>query len=190
MPPFCLSRATVADLPELLELMYKSFSTWTTSRYMGCFSPDDVPKYVAEWTTTMAEDPTDIWIKVTDNQTGEIVAASNWKLYLGSDKAIERARDEPPEWLSEDLKEKSRELLVPSNEARIPANPDPFLREYPHQKSTNCLITLSRSTSFLYIGTLPKKRSWSYDGKSNTLCLKTGCIRSNPFADAMGQRSC
>jgi hypothetical protein len=129
MSPFRLSRATVADLPELLELMYKSFSTWTTSRFMGCFSLDDVPNFVAKYTTVMIEDPTDIWIKVTDNHTGEIVAASNWKLYLGSDKAIKRARDEPPEWLSEELKEKSRELLEPSNEGRIPANADPFLRQ-------------------------------------------------------------
>ena len=96
---------------------------------MGCFSLDDVPKYVAKWTTMMTEDPTDIWIKITDKHTGEIVAASNWKLYLGSAKAIERQRDEPPEWLSEELKEKSRELLDPSNEGRIPANPDPFLRQ-------------------------------------------------------------
>ena len=102
---------------------------------MGCFSIDDVPKYVAKWTSMMTEDPTDIWIKVTDKQTGEIVAASNWKLYLGSAKAIERQRDEPSEWLSEELKEKSRELLDPSNEGRIPANPDPFLRQWPRSKA-------------------------------------------------------
>ena len=134
MAPFRLSRAKVEDLPELLNLMYNCFSTWTTSRYMGCVSLDDVPKFVAKYTAIMSEDPSDIWMKVTNDHTGEIVAASNWKLYLGSNTAIKRGRDEPPEWLTEEQKERSKELLEPQNRARIPANPDPFLCQSPRSK--------------------------------------------------------
>lgn len=129
MPPFSMSRATTSDMPELAALMFRTFRPWTTSRFMGCFSEDDLPRFVEKYQQTMAEDITDIWIKVVDNDTGKIAAAANWKLYLGSEKAQERIRLQPPEWLNEEWKKESKWLLEPLNEAKITANPDPFLRQ-------------------------------------------------------------
>lgn len=96
---------------------------------MGCFSEEDLPQFVDKYIRIMQEDLTDIWIKVVDSKTGKIAAASDWKLYLGSEKAQKRILLEPPEWLeSEDLKARSRELMDPLNEVKTKANPDPFLR--------------------------------------------------------------
>ena len=124
---FQLSKATISDLPEITELMYHCFDSWITTRFMGCFSIDDVPKAVARYTRIMNEDPTDIWMKVVDTQTGKIAAASNWKLYLGSEKAIKRQRKEPPEWLSNEVKEEAEAIAKPVNDARAASNPHPFL---------------------------------------------------------------
>lgn len=124
---FTLERATISDLPEMLELMYNCFSTWMTERFMGCFSLDDLPKFISKYTKIMKEDPTDIWVKVTDPETNKIIAATNWKLYLGSERAIARGRDEPPEWLEGEQVTESWKLVGALNEARIPANKDPFL---------------------------------------------------------------
>ena len=125
--PFKLERATVSDLPELSELMFNCFHPDMTQYYMGAKSVDDLPKFVSKYTKIMNEDPADIWIKITDAQTGEIVSASNWKLYLGPESAIARGRDEVPEWLEGEMAIEASKLMEPLNEARIPANPDPFL---------------------------------------------------------------
>ena len=129
MAPFFLSRATESDMPELAELMYKNFRPWVVARIMGLLSEEDVPKVADMYKRIMLEDPTDIWMKVVDNETGKIAAATNWKLYLGSEKAQKRTWVQPPEWLDKEWTKESRMLLDALNEAKIQANPDPFLRQ-------------------------------------------------------------
>lgn len=85
MAPFVLSRAVPHDMKEIVELQYDSFEDDLVHElFMGCNSRHDLPKLVARYTEAMMQDPSDIWIMIKDAATGRTVAASNWKLYLGS----------------------------------------------------------------------------------------------------------
>lgn len=127
---FVLSRATEHDIAEIVELQYRSFeSRLVKELLMGCSSPEDLPKFIAKRIQTTKEDPSDIWIKVIDSTTLKIVAASNWKLYLGPATAIPRGSMEVPQWLAGKQAEEAHALLDPMNEARNMANTEPFLRE-------------------------------------------------------------
>jgi hypothetical protein len=129
MAPFSLSRATTSDMMELAELMYRNFRPWVVARIMGLFSEEDVPKVAEMYKRIMLEDPTDIWMKVIDKETGKIAAATNWKLYLAPESTQKRTRLQPPEWLDEEWTKESKMLLEALNEAKIKANQDPFLRQ-------------------------------------------------------------
>jgi hypothetical protein len=139
---FQLSKPTTSDLLEITGLMYHCFDSWIMTRFVGCFSINDLLRGTARYEKIMTEDPTDIWIKVVDTQTRKVIAASNWKLYLGSEKAIKRERNEPPEWLSDKLNEESEAIAKPLNEVRAASNPHPFLCES-RSGSTKQLLTLA-----------------------------------------------
>ncbi|EME80807.1 uncharacterized protein MYCFIDRAFT_122166, partial [Pseudocercospora fijiensis CIRAD86] len=126
---FVLSRATEADMPEIIAVQYRSFEKPIIVRelVMGCLSPEDLPKFVDKRIRTMREDPTDIWIKVVDSETNKIVAASNWKLYLGPETSMKRRAMEVPEWLTGDHAKAAHALMDPMNEIKIRNNPQPFL---------------------------------------------------------------
>lgn len=96
---------------------------------MGCSSEEDIPKFVEMQAKIMKDHPADLWIKVIDNDTGKIIAATNWRLYLGPQESLERKEDEVPPWRSEEDKERSLELIGPLNESRKEMGKGPFLRE-------------------------------------------------------------
>lgn len=126
---FTLLRATAHDIPEIVDLMYDSFEDFVRRIVMGCYSREALPQLVAQYIEEMQTDPSDIWIKVSDVNTGKIVAASNWKLYATG--SIPRGVDKVKPWIQEEEAiELSRIVLEPLNELRLKANAEQdFLRE-------------------------------------------------------------
>jgi hypothetical protein len=126
--PFVLTRASPCDMLEIVRLMYDSFGQLTREAFMGTPNLSDLPKLESRYIEAMRADPTDIWIKVTDLASGRIVAASNWKLYLGPESTKQRLRDEIPDCLANNAaRQEARAFLEPSNELRIKENKLPFL---------------------------------------------------------------
>ncbi|KAK5175581.1 uncharacterized protein LTR77_000720 [Saxophila tyrrhenica] len=124
---FVLSRAKVEDIPEVVELQYDAFPDFARRAFMGCYSRDDIAKVAAYYMEEMRTDPSDIWIKVNDVESGKIVAASNWKLY--STSALPHGTDKVPTWIEdEEAKELTRTILEPMNELRLKENVGPFIR--------------------------------------------------------------
>jgi hypothetical protein len=87
--------------------------------FMGCKSKDSLPLLAEKYASTMRTDPRDIWVKVVDNDTREIVGASNWKVYVNGVSGSDTTSDATvPAWLEEDEAEEAKKLLVGVNEAR------------------------------------------------------------------------
>lgn len=128
MAPFVLSRAVPHDMKEIVELQYDSFEDDLVHElFMGCNSRLDLPKLVARYTEAMMRDSSDIWIMIKDAATGRTVAASNWKLYLGSAHMQPRGVDDIMPWLKGETALAAKSLLEPMNEIRLLNNQDPFL---------------------------------------------------------------
>lgn len=116
-------------MPELLDVQYDAFPDFVRIIFMGCHSKDDLPKLIPKYVEKMSSDPSDVWIKVTDNATGKIVAASNWKIFPGNpgSSGMDHA-DEPPKWLEEGQREKSRRVIEEMTEVRRKVMPGPYVR--------------------------------------------------------------
>ena len=125
--PFILARATESDIDEIAELEYDCFPEFVRRLFMGCHSRADLKKCKDRHLKHMQDDPNDAWIKVTDKNSGRIVAASNWKLYVNG-QSHGGAKEEPPEDLEgEDLK-KSKEIFEKMNASKANRMPGPFIR--------------------------------------------------------------
>ncbi|RMZ86194.1 hypothetical protein DV737_g198, partial [Chaetothyriales sp. CBS 132003] len=125
-PPFTLRRATAADLTEIVALEYACFPPFVREFFMGCNSEADLPRVVEDLGAGITRDPHDIWIKVTDNASGKIIAASNWKVHLNSSSgagAADLSDDKPAPWLTGERAEQAKEMFDIMNEKRHRANP-------------------------------------------------------------------
>lgn len=127
---YTLTRASHNDILSIVGVLYKSFDQFARENYFGIATEKDLPRLAEKYTTIMSTDSTDIWIKIEDMTTGSVVAASNWRLCLGSDTAQPRTQDEPVPWLDDQAAEKQRILLEPMNIARSKSNPGPFMCAY------------------------------------------------------------
>ena len=125
--PFILSRAIPSEMEEVVELEYDCFPEFVRNVFMGCSSKADLPKITKSYVHEMETDPNDIWIKVMDKESGKVIAGSNWKLYVNGPSSG-GVKDEAPEWLDNDMREKSMELMARINEARAKSMPGPFIR--------------------------------------------------------------
>lgn len=124
---FTLSNGTVKDLPEIIQLQYACFRPFIREKFMGCRTEEDIPRLLSKQEKILREDNHDIWIKVVHNESGRIVAASNWRLYLKS--APVELDDRPPEWLDEEALARANAVLREANAVRREANPAGFVRE-------------------------------------------------------------
>lgn len=153
-PPFLLSRVTAEDMERILDLQYDCFPPHLCVIFMGCHSKADLPKlrdkYVQQMRGTLVysyvmqhpletlayvranlkpEDPSDIWVKVEDSSTGDLIAASNWKIHInGATKGD--SPDEVPEGIEGDDLKESQRIIELFNTKRAECNPGPFLRKY------------------------------------------------------------
>ncbi|KAF2213586.1 hypothetical protein CERZMDRAFT_117267 [Cercospora zeae-maydis SCOH1-5] len=128
MTQFVLSRATADDMAEIVRVQYEAFTAkHVRELFMGCTSPEDLPRLAKKYAENMTTDPSDIWVKVTDLPTGSIVAASNWRLYLGSSSVQPRAVDKAMPWVDGELAAQAENIIQPMNRMRIANNKGPFI---------------------------------------------------------------
>ncbi|PPJ60926.1 hypothetical protein CBER1_06197 [Cercospora berteroae] len=128
MAQFVLAKATPNDMAELVQVQYEAFKPkYVRELFMGCKDTEDLPRLAKKYAEDMAQDPTDLWIKVTDLTTGNIVAASNWRLYLATSSVQPRGIDEPLPWVDGELAAEAKEILGPMNSTRIENNAEPFI---------------------------------------------------------------
>jgi hypothetical protein len=125
---FSLARATPDDMTEIVNLQYACFPEFVRLVFMGCHTEADVPRIRDKYIQMMQDDPSDIWIKVTDNKTGRIIAASDWKVYIT--KATYGS--EQPDWLEGEEREKSMRIIEQCNAYRARAMPGPYIRPCYH----------------------------------------------------------
>lgn len=130
LQPYVLKRASPLDFPEIVKIQYDSFtSPFEREVLMGCVSPSDLSKLSDSYAQAAASDPTGIWIKAIKTSTGEIVAASHWKLYLDGERGV--SQDEEDEEHDERPKaEERRKIFASMGEARRKnMGGEAFLRE-------------------------------------------------------------
>lgn len=131
-PPFTLSRATEADMPEVIRLCWLSFPQIVRDLLMGTPTEDDLPRSVARYQEEMRADPHATWIKVVDNATGRIAAASHWRIFPGASAPMGADEDTPPPWLDDESRTKAQGILDEMNEARKKVSPGGYVRECFH----------------------------------------------------------
>lgn len=128
--PFTLSRATEADMPEVIRLCWLSFPQIVRDLLMGCPTEDDLPRSVARYQEEMRADPHATWVKVVDGATGRIAAASHWRIFPGASAPAGADEDTPPPWLDDESRVKAEGILGEMTEARVKANPEGYVREF------------------------------------------------------------
>ncbi|KAM3413876.1 hypothetical protein BST61_g10550 [Cercospora zeina] len=128
MTQFVLARATANDMAEIVQVQYEAFTAkHVRELFMGCTSAEDLLRLAKKYAQDMASDPNDIWVKVTDLATGSVVAASNWRLYLGPSSVQPRGMDKAMPWVDGQLAAQAEDILQPMNRARIANNKEPFI---------------------------------------------------------------
>lgn len=96
---------------------------------MGTPTEAELPRSVARYQEEMRADPHAVWIKVVDNATGRIAAASHWRIFPGASAPPGADEDTPPPWLDDESRVKAEGILEEMNEARKKAMSDGYVRE-------------------------------------------------------------
>lgn len=125
---FTLTRATEADLPEIIKLCWLCFPQIVRDLFLGCPTEESLPRLVDHFVHVMRENHYAVWVKVVENSTGKIAAAALWKIYPNAG-APASGDEQPPAWLEGGTREASKRLLDLMNAERRKANPEGFLRE-------------------------------------------------------------
>ncbi|KAK7745838.1 hypothetical protein SLS53_002556 [Cytospora paraplurivora] len=123
---FSLSRASEADLPEIIKLCWLCFDPTVRSLMLGCPTEENLPKLVEHHRRVMREIQQAVWLKVVENSTGRIAAATLWKIYPNAGQPPS-GDEQPPSWLEGEVRESSKKLLDEINQARREANPRGFI---------------------------------------------------------------
>lgn len=113
----------------MARLMYRCFPAIVRELLMGCKNEDDLPKF-----TNLLEDEYRthhhaVWIKVVDQASGEIAAASLWKVYPNAGTPKDGG-DKVVSWLDEETRKQAEKLVGTMNVARREANPEGFVRKF------------------------------------------------------------
>lgn len=91
--PLTLSLATPSDLPNLVRAQYTAFHPADTLHVLIYPSPDPVPEAIFDKTVQRQKDAWKenvTWVKVTDDETGTVVAGAKWIFYPESAKEEEK----------------------------------------------------------------------------------------------------
>ncbi|KAL1852888.1 hypothetical protein Daus18300_011970 [Diaporthe australafricana] len=123
--PFTLARATEADMAEVARLCWLSFPQFVRDLLMGCPTEDDLPRSAARFREEMRTDHYAVWVKVVDNATGKIAAASRWRVFPGA-TAPDPAEEALP-WLEGEAREKAQGLLDEMSDGRRQHNPEGYV---------------------------------------------------------------
>lgn len=150
--PFVLSRATPSDMEKIVDLQYDCFPDFIRRVFMGVDSKNDLSKVTKTFIEKMQSDPNDVWIQVVDKESGQVIAASNWKIYINGE-THGGVKDDPPEGLEGEWLEKSKEFMAKINEARAKSMPGPFVRMpsmLPSFVNITTAKTVARSTHLFH----------------------------------------
>ncbi|KAK3723254.1 hypothetical protein LTR37_001977 [Vermiconidia calcicola] len=120
-----VERGTPEDMDELVRVEYECFPNFVREAFLRCSSEADLPRLTQSSVNYMMRDPHVVWIKVVDNASGKIVAGSQWKVYPSS--APESSDDEPPPWLTGEMRERAAKELQLFNERRRVVNPGGYV---------------------------------------------------------------
>lgn len=138
MAAFTLHRAAPADLPAIIDAEYDSFPPPIRALLLGTPNKTYLPRLIAHSQEEMRMNPHLVWIYVRDGATKKIVAASQWKIFIGSGwEQTGHADDKVIPWLgvngvgtAED-KQAASELVNRMNERRLAAvGGAGFVREF------------------------------------------------------------
>ena len=127
-PPFVLSRATPSDMENIVNLQYDCFDDVIRQIFMGVKSKEDLPKVRDDYVKKMQSDPNDVWIQVVNKESGQVVAASNWKVYVNGE-THGGVKEQPPEGIEGETLERSKDIMAKMNEKRAKSMPGPFVRK-------------------------------------------------------------
>lgn len=118
--PFALSRATKQDMEAIVELQFECFQD---PHVREIFMGRDKLALRERFVWIIQNDPTDLWVKVVEQTTNNIIAASNWKLNIVPEKHDTIGLD----WLQHDPETKKRVQAIhahmAANKARIRTYP-------------------------------------------------------------------
>lgn len=128
MSTFTLHRAAATDLPAILDAEYDSFVEPIRTLVLGAPDKTYLPRLVKHSQEELRGNPHLIWLYVRDESSGKIVAASNWKIFLGPGwEQSGHADDTVVQWLGKDGvgtaedKQTSEALLERMNARRLAA---------------------------------------------------------------------
>lgn len=130
--PFILSRATSTDLSRIVACEFKTFTDpFIRDLFMGPDTPSGQANLSSHYQQILQTNPSDIWIKVEDKATGEIVGASNWRVHM-SNVPEHQEEDMGWGWLEgnhEQLK-KCKEVMADIMEKRRELFTEPYCRKF------------------------------------------------------------
>ena len=126
---FALRKALPSDISDIVDTQFRAFTDdFVRDVFMGPDTRGGHERLQDRYSTTMREDFSDIWIKVTDEASGTIVAASNWKIHLNS--VPKHESDFDSFWLEDDPEKLKRAEAVLDGlvETRKRLMTEPFVR--------------------------------------------------------------
>lgn len=124
--PFTLSRASIEDIPELTRLMYKCFPLKVRECLMGIREShydQELAQFIAFLEDEYRTHHHAVWIKVVDNATGIIAAASLWKIYPNAGTPRDGGEKIMP-WLDEERRALAEKYVGGMNQSRMEAMKD------------------------------------------------------------------
>lgn len=121
-----LTRARADDLAEIVHVCYNSFPKDERTLFQGCPTTEQLPFVLDRHLHRMKTDASDVWMQVREKESGTLVAASNWKVYVKG--TPDDAGPYIPDWLSKEDCEHSRRVIEMTTAARKEAMSRPFIR--------------------------------------------------------------
>lgn len=79
--PLLLSRASTEDLRQIVDLHYKVVQGPLSDILIGYDTEACRLAAVERFTQEMNDDPSAMWLKVSDSDTGRIVSTAHWKIW-------------------------------------------------------------------------------------------------------------
>ena len=97
-----LLRANEDDLPALVPIMFRAFSKLQVfDALLGRQTAEDQALALERLRKEIRSDRADVWLKVVDEDSGTVVAGSNWKVFAGYGHGEKLEEHHEAEWLPE-----------------------------------------------------------------------------------------
>lgn len=163
-----LTRATRADIPEIVDLHYKTITGPLCEVLIGLDTEEGRRKAVQRWLQEMDRSSAHMWFKVLDSDTNRIVSVAHYMVYSNWVPLI------PPQvnmdWLPKgEIRDAAEDITrqhVKQRAERLQGQP--HIRKYITRQHVICrpsLTTWPSSEQALHRSGLPEARRWSHAGE-------------------------